>query len=102
MQQQSNLKPDTSANDEMASIGASVQHIRIKPGKPLAEQPEIGLTAGTRIFLSSRACALVMKLRSEEHTSELQSRENLVCRLLLEKKKQNKKKQKYTNTTAKT
>src|SRR5690606_40138392 len=26
-----------------------------------------------------------MKTRSEEHTSELQSRENLVCRLLLEK-----------------
>src|SRR5690606_42133780 len=33
-----------------------------------------------------------LRLRSEEHTSELQSRENLVCRLLLEKKKQNKKK----------
>src|SRR5690606_41353524 len=30
--------------------------------------------------------------RSEEHTSELQSRENLVCRLLLEKKKQMKNK----------
>src|SRR5436309_7510874 len=30
-------------------------------------------------------------LRSEEHTSELQSRENLVCRLLLEKKKKKKK-----------
>src|SRR5690606_40816732 len=29
--------------------------------------------------------------RSEEHTSELQSRENLVCRLLLEKKKTHKK-----------
>src|SRR6266700_449237 len=28
-------------------------------------------------------------VRSEEHTSELQSRENLVCRLLLEKKKKN-------------
>src|SRR5690606_39313766 len=28
--------------------------------------------------------------RSEEHTSELQSRENLVCRLLLEKKKKTK------------
>src|SRR5690606_39522035 len=27
------------------------------------------------------------RVRSEEHTSELQSRENLVCRLLLEKKK---------------
>src|SRR5690606_40783227 len=33
--------------------------------------------------LNWRACAT----RSEEHTSELQSRENLVCRLLLEKKK---------------
>src|SRR5690606_40770200 len=31
--------------------------------------------------------------RSEEHTSELQSRENLVCRLLLEKKKKNYKQQ---------
>src|SRR5438270_6787920 len=30
-------------------------------------------------------------LRSEEHTSELQSQSNLVCRLLLEKKKKNKK-----------
>src|SRR5690606_42000686 len=30
----------------------------------------------------------VYSKRSEEHTSELQSRENLVCRLLLEKKKQ--------------
>src|SRR5215475_16172369 len=43
--------------------------------------------------------------RSEEHTSELQSRENLVCRLLLEKKKKNKniincsKKNKIKNTT---
>src|SRR5690242_21470794 len=32
--------------------------------------------------------------RSEEHTSELQSHVNLVCRLLLEKKKKNTKKQK--------
>src|SRR5688572_32119892 len=31
--------------------------------------------------------------RSEEHTSELQSQSNLVCRLLLEKKKQKKKEQ---------
>src|SRR5690606_40404185 len=35
------------------------------------------------VFLASR----VMSRRSEEHTFELQSRENLVCRLLLEKKK---------------
>src|SRR5690606_41836624 len=36
-----------------------------------------------RLFFHRR----VPRLRSEEHTSELQSRENLVCRLLLEKKK---------------
>src|SRR3712207_7229738 len=31
----------------------------------------------------------VIEFRSEEHTSELQSRQYLVCRLLLEKKKKN-------------
>src|SRR5690606_41075248 len=35
---------------------------------------------------SRRAIAPRKRCRSEEHTSELQSRENLVCRLLLEKK----------------
>src|SRR5690606_40678526 len=35
---------------------------------------------------------ILVVLRSEEHTSELQSRENLVCRLLLEKKKTTKSK----------
>src|ERR1041385_9534274 len=37
-------------------------------------------------------CAAVSQCRSEEHTSELQSRLHLLCRLLLEKKK------KKTNT----
>src|SRR2546430_6458966 len=32
---------------------------------------------------------VTIRLRSEEHTSELQSQSNLVCRLLLEKKKKN-------------
>src|SRR5438874_11777891 len=35
---------------------------------------------------------LPLDVRSEEHTSELQSRRDLVCRLLLEKKKKKKKK----------
>src|SRR2546422_1681042 len=40
------------------------------------------------VFHSSwRGCLQLMQLRSEEHTSELQSRLHLVCRLLLEKKK---------------
>src|SRR2546427_8283955 len=44
--------------------------------------PEIGV-ASTKAF-TGQLTALV---RSEEHTSELQSQSNLVCRLLLEKKK---------------
>src|SRR2546421_7077737 len=44
--------------------------------------------------------------RSEEHTSELQSRSDLVCRLLLEKKKkkriENKRTEKVVNATAET
>src|SRR5690606_41848058 len=40
--------------------------------------------AATRVRVPGDPCP-----RSEEHTSELQSRENLVCRLLLEKKKKN-------------
>src|SRR5690606_12075558 len=39
---------------------------------------------GLQVFEANRP---LLKERSEEHTSELQSRENLVCRLLLEKKK---------------
>src|SRR5690606_23393359 len=39
------------------------------------------------ILLVLQVLAQIVERRSEEHTSELQSRENLVCRLLLEKKK---------------
>src|SRR3712207_7951641 len=43
---------------------------------------------GTALLLMSTLAALFsLILRSEEHTSELQSRQYLVCRLLLEKKK---------------
>src|SRR3712207_8047963 len=46
----------------------------------------IGLKLQTRFpVLTSKACT--SPGRSEEHTSELQSRQYLVCRLLLEKKK---------------
>src|SRR2546429_7091825 len=49
---------------------------------------DIGLTVadhGSDLLQHSEA--VVAKYRSEEHTSELQSRLHLVCRLLLEKKK---------------
>src|SRR2546422_7937819 len=40
------------------------------------------------LLLTARGCRLRYERRSEEHTSELQSRLHLVCRLLLEKKKE--------------
>src|SRR5690606_40577005 len=43
--------------------------------------------AGAQVTVVGREQSRVDAARSEEHTSELQSRENLVCRLLLEKKK---------------
>src|SRR5438034_3571831 len=43
-----------------------------------------------------------VNMRSEEHTSELQSHSDLVCRLLLEKKKKKKRKNKYNNTINRT
>src|SRR3712207_8019193 len=49
-----------------------------------------GLVLEARILAQSdraAGAAHVVHLRSEEHTSELQSRQYLVCRLLLEKKK---------------
>src|SRR5258708_14013676 len=47
----------------------------------------VGLSGPTNRQLTS--CCLSLTCRSEEHTSELQSPDHLVCRLLLEKKKNN-------------
>src|SRR5690606_41912089 len=56
------------------------------------KQPKDNLTVRTffQNSLMIKAFSGAFFLKSEEHTSELQSRENLVCRLLLEKKKKNK------------
>src|SRR2546422_7399664 len=40
---------------------------------------------------------VLLNVRSEEHTSELQSRLHLVCRLLLEKKKKKRRRRRYIN-----
>src|SRR5688572_32330469 len=47
----------------------------------------IASTEVRNVFMRVKTDACVHSTRSEEHTSELQSQSNLVCRLLLEKKK---------------
>src|SRR2546428_2277076 len=69
-------------------------HTETGPSRTIAYAAFFHSTAGT-YPRSSRACCTSRAnsrssssvLRSEEHTSELQSRSDLVCRLLLEKKK---------------
>src|SRR5690606_40919841 len=56
----------------------------------LEERLQVALEAHALLqclHLAAQPLDFVQADRSEEHTSELQSRENLVCRLLLEKKK---------------
>src|SRR2546427_3671167 len=59
----------------------------------LGSEPASRVVGATCFASRSTQDALAGRRRSEEHTSELQSQSNLVCRLLLEKKK------KYTGPT---
>src|SRR5439155_25043612 len=56
-----------------------------RPGIEMGPSREYAFFAGNSIFAVTTA--MDRPDRSEEHTSELQSRGHLVCRLLLEKKK---------------
>src|SRR2546427_2904286 len=64
---------------------------RLSARKPLVKPLEaIGDAVMINAHLMKNRCidvTNVHRVRSEEHTSELQSQSNLVCRLLLEKKK---------------
>src|SRR5260370_29983595 len=69
-----------------ASTGYDMAHLFYQQGR---ERPD-----NCGIFVAdyasgSYAMGAILAARSEEHTSELQSHLNLVCRLLLEKKKNN-------------
>src|SRR5690625_6519916 len=88
----------TVASQEMA--GLKVVEPRMAMVAPVVLDGErVILTLGTEVprssmlltpfcsRVSASKAAMEMGVRSEEHTSELQSRGHLVCRLLLEKKK---------------
>src|SRR5690625_6351016 len=64
---------------------------RRQPGRVSPVKSELQCLQGTVVITAERdRCAERQDdLRSEEHTSELQSRGHLVCRLLLEKKNTN-------------
>src|SRR3712207_8352168 len=79
--------------DEVGDMSPKVQ---AKVLRVLEEQRFEPVGSGTSITVDVRVIAATNKRldveiehRSEEHTSELQSRQYLVCRLLLEKKKKN-------------
>src|SRR5690606_24175931 len=84
----------------LAALGAGspwrfiIHHCCSRPSAPLVTQYRTR-PAGKKAIITPNTsgmnciifCCIGSMPRSEEHTSELQSRENLVCRLLLEKKK---------------
>src|SRR5699024_11667181 len=76
--------------DELGGPHLVLAHARdvdgVRPGD-LADAADDLLRSGQAVLGLGPAQRVV--LRSEEHTSELQSRFDLVCRLLLEKKKHN-------------
>src|SRR5690625_4314915 len=96
-----NLTKDIDASEKLkvVFVGGSQAYQKIESlVELLEEQSNVEFTvvtnkkvnipkAKTTRFLSGLTPKEVSKLRSEEHTSELQSRGHLVCRLLLEKKK---------------
>src|SRR5215475_3128681 len=102
-----------SAGNTGACVLGAARHFRLLPGirraalacvhprmteyagqDPLALLLDVGATVHCEAdeLLHFALMGSAYARRSEEHTSELQSRENLVCRLLLEKKKKKKKK----------
>src|SRR5215510_2318372 len=92
-----------SPKELLARVRAVLRRSRPGPAAPPLAFGALVIDAGThQVSVSGEPVALTPKERSEEHTSELQSRGHLVCRLLLEKKKKkqnnqkNKKKKKKT------
>src|SRR3989449_7561578 len=106
--------------DEIANVSLNLQAklLRVlqtgemeRVGSSKTRRVDVRILAATNADVNAELAAgrfrqdlLIARIqwRSEEHTSELQSRLHLVCRLLLEKKKKKKSTYKYTNHMKKT
>src|SRR5687768_18512078 len=69
-------------------ISRRVTHRPMRMGEPVLARARLSIALALAATLAAHA-QTPRAWRSEEHTSELQSRLHLVCRLLLEKKKKN-------------
>src|SRR2546430_7234735 len=87
----STLFPYTTLFRSLKAQGAPAHVVHDPPGRAdddLSALLEAGELALVRLAAVNGQRVNAALERSEEHTSELQSQSNLVCRLLLEKKKQ--------------
>src|SRR5947209_12138074 len=75
----------THDREELAILVA--KEMAVRPARSKEKAIERAVRVGLAILTEGILVAPLEGLRSEEHTSELQSRQYLVCRLLLEKKK---------------
>src|SRR5690606_40263001 len=78
---------DTSMRQVVTAVNGALSQVRremwwVRGCSDLHVELHVQVVHSSWLFLRR----IYATLRSEEHTSELQSRENLVCRLLLEKK----------------
>src|SRR5258707_7318440 len=78
----STLFPYTTLFRSLPEIEAATPIVVLEPSCAAVFRDEL-----TNLFPKDERAQGLSKQRSEEHTSELQSRQYLVCRLLLEKKK---------------
>src|SRR2546428_4841069 len=81
-------RPPRSTLFPYTTLFRSERGSRARAPWPARRRERAAANAGSRLRAERRhAAAAGGRRRSEEHTSELQSRSDLVCRLLLEKKK---------------
>src|SRR2546421_7090691 len=78
------FRSDVVADHRVIGVGPALGHGPSCAGKA---QCDSVVALANLACATNESAASVLKPRSEEHTSELQSRSDLVCRLLLEKKK---------------